>query len=106
MQTISKGKSIISENIFETRFKSAKELIKMGAKIDINDKFAIIDGVDNLYPAKVKATDLRGGAALVLASMTIKGQSIVSDIYHIDRGYEDLSLLNSIGANIKRVQNE
>ena len=106
LQTISKGKSIISENIFETRFKSAKELLKMGAKIDINDKFAIIDGVDNLYPAKVKATDLRGGAALVLASMTIEGQSVVSDIYHIDRGYEDLSLLNSIGANIKRVQNE
>lgn len=104
LQTISKGTSVISENLFETRFKICTELIKMGADITLKDKTAVVKGVNKLYGASVVANDLRGGAGLVVAGLVADGYTTVEDASHIDRGYykieEDLSKL---GAQIKRI---
>ena len=106
MFCISCGTSIIIENIFESRFKYIQELQRMGAKVKIEDKTAIIKGSKKLYSAKVKATDLRGGASLVLAGLVAKGETEVEDIGFILRGYEKLDeKLNSLGANIKILLN-
>lgn len=103
MQTISKGTSIISENLFESRFKICNELTRMGANITIKDRMAIVTGVPRLYGANVVAADLRGGAGLVLAGLVADGYTTIEDVYHIDRGYlsieKDLCKLN---AEIKR----
>jgi len=100
--TTASGTSIITENIFENRFKYMQELQRMGAKVKIEGKTAIIKGVRKLYGAKVKATDLRGGASLVLAGLIAKGTTEVEDIKYILRGYENLDeKLNGLGANIK-----
>ncbi len=99
--SVANGTSVVTENLFETRFKHIPELIKMGAKITVKDKLAIINGVENLSGAEVCATDLRAGAALVLAGLKAKGYTIVDDIFHINRGYENLKdELNSLNANI------
>lgn len=99
-----KGTSVIVENIFENRFKHASELTRMGANIKVEGKVAIVEGVPKLYGAQVQATDLRGGAALVLAALSAEGQTVISEIKHIDRGYESIeSNLNLVGANIKRI---
>ena len=96
------GTSIITENIFENRFKYAQELQRMGAKIKINGKALIIKGTRKLYSTKVKATDLRGGASMVIASLMAKGTTEIEDIKYILRGYENLDeKLNSLGANMK-----
>ena len=104
LQTISKGTSVISENLFETRYKICTELIKMGADITLKDKTAVVQGVPKLYGATVVASDLRGGAGLVLAGLSADGYTTVEEAGHIDRGYfkieEDLSKL---GANITRL---
>lgn len=103
MQSISKGTSVIVENIFETRFKTAGELKKLGADITIKGRVAIVKGVRELIGSEVSATDLRGGASLVLAGLVAKGQTVIKDIHHIDRGYEDMSvILSDLGANIRR----
>lgn len=105
MQSVSKGTSVIVENIFETRFKTAGELKKLGADITIKGRVAIVRGVRELVGGEVLATDLRGGASLVLAGLVAKGQTIVKDIHHIDRGYEDMAkVLSSLGANIRRIE--
>ena len=102
MLTTAKGTSIIIENIFENRFKFTQELNKMGSKITIEGKSAIIRGVRKLYGTKVNATDLRGGAALVLAGLIAKGETQVNNIEYILRGYDNLDKkLSSLGANIK-----
>ena len=75
----------------------------MGADITIRDRMALIKGVDKIYGARVAACDLRCGAALVIAALMAKGTTIIHDIYHIDRGYEDIvSKLSDLGANIRR----
>ncbi len=103
MQTVSRGTSVIVENIFETRFKTASQLKKLGADITIKGRVAVIRGVKELIGAEVAASDLRGGASLVLAGLVAKGTSIVKDIHFIDRGYEDLSVeLQKLGANVRR----
>ena len=100
--TIAKGTSVIIENIFESRYKFVPELIRMGAKITVEGRSAIIKGVRKLYGSSVKATDLRGGAALVLAGLTAKGRTYVENIEYILRGYEDFDVkLRSLGADIK-----
>ena len=102
MLTVAKGTSIIVENIFENRYKYMTELKRMGAKITIEGKTAIIKGVRKLSGASVNSADLRGGAALVLASMAAKGKSKVNNIEYILRGYENLDKkLNKLGASIK-----
>lgn len=98
------GTSIITETVFENRFMHVSELKRLGANIKIEGRSAVIEGVDYLMGTDVKATDLRAGAALVLAGLCAYGQTRVSDIYHIDRGYEAMeSKLKALGANIKRL---
>ncbi len=101
MLTLSRGTSVIVENIFENRYKYMAELKKMGAKITIEGKTAIIKGVRRLSGAKVVSTDLRGGAALVTAALAAKGKTEVTDVEYILRGYERLDeKLRKLGANI------
>ena len=105
MLTTAKGTSVIVENIFENRYKYTNELKRMGAKINIEGKIAIVKGVRKLSHAKVEATDLRGGAALVLAALTAKGKTKVSNIEYILRGYEKLDKkLNKLGAKIEIIK--
>ena len=98
---------MVTENIFENRFKFTQELKRMGAKINIEGKTAIIKGVRRLHGANVESTDLRGGAALVIAGLTARGVTRVSRLEYILRGYENLDKkLNLLGANIIRVEGE
>lgn len=103
---VAKGTSVIVENIFESRFKHIPELVRMGAKIRMEGRVAVIDGVERLYGAEVISPDLRGGAALVLAGLCAEGETVVNNIKFIDRGYEDfednLSMLNG---DVKRKVN-
>ena len=102
MLATAKGTSIIIENIFESRYKYTAELKKMGAKIDIEGKMAVIKGVRRLSASKVDSCDLRGGAGLVLAGLMAKGTTTVGKIEYIQRGYENLvEKLQELGANIK-----
>ena len=78
---------MVTENIFESRYRHAKELIKMGADIKIKGKTAIIKGVERLNGARVLAEDLRGGAALVIAGLNADGVTVVENVYHVKRGY-------------------
>lgn len=99
------GTTLIAENLFETRYRYAAELKRMGADITVRDRTAIIRGVEKLHGACVTASDLRGGAALVLAALKAEGQSQVFDLFHVDRGYEDFEgKLKKLGANIRRVK--
>lgn len=101
--TVSDGKSVIRENIFENRFRHVGELVKMGAKITVDGRDALIDGVDRLKGAEVYAKDLRGGAALVLAGLNAQGTTVVRNVRHIDRGYESMEkTLKKLGADIHR----
>lgn len=101
--TVAKGTSVVSETIFESRFKHVDELSKMGAKIMVDGRTAIITGVENLTGARVIAKDLRGGASLVIAGLGAEGETIVENICHIDRGYDKFEVaLSKIGADIKR----
>ena len=103
LMTLAKGNTEVSEDIFENRFMHAPELIRMGANIMIEKNVAKVTGVTKLTPATVMASDLRGGAALVLAALAAKGQSCVERVYHIDRGYEEFEQkLTVLGAKIKR----
>ena len=105
--TTAEGTSIITESIFENRFKYADELMRMGAEIKVEGNSAIIDGVETLTGARVTAPDLRAGAALVIAGLAAEGITIVDDIVYIQRGYEDFEKkLSSLGAEIKRVSSE
>jgi UDP-N-acetylglucosamine 1-carboxyvinyltransferase len=102
--SVAKGTSIIIENIFENRFKYTNELIRMGAKITVEGRTAIISGKRKLSGANVQGNDLRGGAALVIAGLAAKGKTRVDNIEYVLRGYEDLDdKLNMLGANIKEV---
>ena len=102
MLTTAKGTSMIIENIFENRYKYTSELKRMGAKITTEGKVAIVKGTKKLVGTTVEATDLRGGATLVLAGLVAKGQTTVTNVEHILRGYEALDRkLNKIGANVQ-----
>lgn len=104
LQTISKGTSVITENLFETRFKIVDQLAKMGADITIKNQMAIVKGVQKLYGATVSAFDLRGGAGLTIAGLSAEGYTTVEDVHHIDRGYECMEKdLEKLGADIKRI---
>lgn len=99
--SVANGTSVISETVFENRFKHAEELARMGANIKTFGKVAVIKGVKELTGARTTAKDLRGGAALVLAGLVAKGTTEVHDIYHIERGYENLHLiLQKLGGDI------
>lgn len=101
MLTTAKGTSIVIENIFENRYRYVSELRKMGAKMTVEGKICIIKGTRKIYGADVVAEDLRGGASLVLAGLTAKGKTAISNAKYILRGYEDLDKkLSSLGAKI------
>ena len=104
---LAQGTSIVTESIFENRFKYADELTRMGANIKVEGNTAIIDGVSKLSGARVSAPDLRAGAALVIAGLAAEGITIVDDIVYIQRGYENFEQkLRGLGAEIERVSSE
>lgn len=105
LAALASGDSIITENVFENRFMFAAELSRMGADIRIDGHHALISGVRKLSGAPVSSTDLRGGAALVLAGLVADGQTVVDNIHHIDRGYEDYEgKLRALGADVHRMR--
>lgn len=101
------GTSTLEEKIFENRFMHAPELIRMGAKVDVHGGKAIVTGVDKLKGAPVMATDLRASVSLILAGLAAEGETKVSRVYHLDRGYEHVvTKLRGVGANIERIKDE
>jgi len=101
------GVSVLEEKIFENRFMHAPELIRMGAQIDVHGGTATVTGVDRLKGAPVMATDLRASVSLILAGLAAEGETIVSRVYHLDRGYEHVvRKLQGVGANIERVSDQ
>jgi UDP-N-acetylglucosamine 1-carboxyvinyltransferase len=104
LMALAEGTSIINETIFENRFTHVAELRRMGANIQTEGRSAIVKGVPKLSAAPVMATDLRASASLILAGLAAEGQTVVSRIYHLDRGYEHIEeKLSALGADIKRV---
>lgn len=102
MTTVCNGTSVIIETIFESRYKHVSELLRFGAKIRVDGRMAVIEGVDRLTGATVISSDLRGGAALVLAGAAAHGMTVVDDIRFISRGYENISgVLAALGCDIK-----
>jgi UDP-N-acetylglucosamine 1-carboxyvinyltransferase len=102
--SVADGVAIVSENIFAGRFRYVDELNRMGARISIEGHHAVIRGVPRLSGAQVRAPDIRAGAALVLAGLRADGQTEVSGVAHIDRGYENFEgRLRSLGADVSRV---
>ena len=104
---LSGGTSIVTESIFENRFKYVDELTRMGANIKVEGNTAIVDGVEKYTGARINAPDLRAGAALVMAALAAEGTSLVENIHYIERGYEDFHLkLQSLGAQIEKIDSD
>ena len=104
LMCVAKGSTVFVETIFENRYKHIAELQRMGANITPEGRVAVVEGVKRLKGAPVQATDLRGGAALMIAALAAEGITEISDIYHIDRGYERPEyVLTQLGANIQRI---
>jgi UDP-N-acetylglucosamine 1-carboxyvinyltransferase len=102
---IAEGTSTIAETIFENRFMHVNELVRLGAKIEVDGKLAVVSGIEKLSGATVMATDLRASASLVIAGLVADGQTIVERIYHLDRGYDRMEAkLQKLGADIERVK--
>lgn len=101
------GTSVLEEKIFENRFMHAPELVRMGAKIDVHGGTATVAGVDRLKGAPVMATDLRASVSLILAGLAAEGETVLSRVYHLDRGYEQLvRKLKGVGARIERIKGQ
>ena len=102
--SIADGVSVITENVWEARYKHLDEIVRMGGNVKIEDRVAIIEGVERLSGAPVTATDLRAGAALIVAGLSAEGVTEISNIEHIDRGYEEIEQkLIGLGADIERI---
>lgn len=102
--SMAEGTSILSESVWDNRFQYVEQLSRMGAHFQVDGKVAVIEGVQELTPATIKATDLRAGAAMLIAGLVAKGTSEVEDIHFVDRGYENvIEKFTGIGADIKRV---
>ncbi len=105
MLSAAEGTSVISEGVWDNRFRYVEQLIRMGASIKVDGKVAIVEGVDHLKGAPIKADDLRAGAAMLIAGLMARGTTEIEDIEHIDRGYENVvEKLSALGADIKRVK--
>ncbi len=103
----SRGATVFEENIFENRYRHVDELTRMGGAVRVSGRVAVVTGVDQLYGAAVRCTDLRGGAALCVAALAAEGETRVSEISHIDRGYEDIARdLRTLGADMIRTETE
>jgi UDP-N-acetylglucosamine 1-carboxyvinyltransferase len=104
LMSLSNDISEIEDTIYLDRFTHVPELIRLGAKIDMNKNIASVTGVNKLFAAKVMSTDIRASASLIIAALCSKGETHLSRIYHIDRGYEKIeNKLSLLGAKIKRV---
>ena len=102
--SLAEGTSIISESVWDNRFRYVEQLARMGAQIQVDGKVAVVEGVQSLTGAPVKATDLRAGAAMLIAGLVAKGETEIEDIQHIDRGYENIvEKMSELGADIRRV---
>ena len=102
---LAKGGSLITEGIYDTRFRYTAELNRMGANIQVDTKIAVINGVDSLHGCSVKAFDLRAGAAMVIAGLVASDTTVVEDVHYVERGYEDIvGKLQGLGATIKRIE--
>ena len=102
--TIAEGTSIVTEGVWDSRFRYIEQLTLMGADVQVDGKMAVITGVDRLNPAPVKAVDLRAGAAMIIAGLMAEGETEIENIIHIDRGYENVvEKFSALGADIKRV---
>ncbi len=105
LNAIAEGPSKVTETIFENRFMHVNEMVRLGAKIEIDGKFAVIEGVEKLSGATVMATDLRASASLVIAGLVAEGETLIDRIYHLDRGYDQMEAkLRGIGADIERIR--
>ncbi len=105
LNVISEGSSKVTETIFENRFMHVNEMVRLGARIEVDGKFAMIEGVPKLSGAVVMATDLRASASLVIAGLVAEGETMVDRIYHLDRGYDQMEAkLRAIGADIERIK--
>lgn len=105
LNAIAEGPSKVTETIFENRFMHVNEMVRLGAKIEIDGKFAVIEGVEKLSGATVMATDLRASASLVIAGLVAEGETLIDRIYHLDRGYDQMETkLRGIGADIERIK--
>ena len=104
---LAQGTSIVTEGIFENRFKYVDELVRMGASIKVEGNMAVISGVSRYSGASISVPDLRAGAALTIAGMAAEGETIVEDTRFIERGYEEFEVkLRGLGAKIERVSSE
>ncbi len=105
LNCIAQGTATVTETIFENRFMHVNELVRLGAKIQVDGKVAVIEGVPRLSGATVMATDLRASASLVIAGLVADGETVVDRIYHLDRGYDCMEAkLRGIGADIERLK--
>ena len=105
MLTVSKGTGVVIETVFENRFMHVAEFNRMGANIKIEGRSAIVEGVEKLYGAKVNATDLRAGEALILCGLIAEGETEIGEIYHIQRGYVDIDKkITALGGNIEIIE--
>ncbi len=103
--SVANGTSILSEGVWDSRFQYVGQLLRMGADIQVDGKVAVIEGVKELTGVNVKATDLRAGAAMIIAGLVARGETIVEDVQYIDRGYEDVvDKFRMLGADIRRVE--
>ena len=101
LMALANGTSLITENIYPNRFRHVDELRRMGARISVNGDTAVVRGIPRLTGTTVEATDLRAGAALILAGMAAEGETTVTNIHHVYRGYEQLTeKLTGMGANV------
>jgi UDP-N-acetylglucosamine 1-carboxyvinyltransferase len=105
LNAIAQGSSTVTETIFENRFMHVNEMVRLGARIQIEGKTAVIEGVEKLSGATVMATDLRASASLVIAGLVAQGETVIERIYHLDRGYDQMEAkLRGIGADIERIK--
>lgn len=103
LASLARGSTVFVENIFENRYKHAGELARMGAKIKVEGRVAVVEGVPSLQSATVQSTDLRGGAALVIAGLAAQGRTYITQIHHVERGYEHIDrTMRALGANMMK----
>lgn len=103
--TLAQGTSLVTEGVWSSRYRYVDELKRMGARIQVDDKTAVVEGVEKLTGAPIQAYDLRAGAALVIAALAAEGESEISNVQYIERGYEDIiGKLRALGADIRAVE--
>ena len=103
--TLAQGTSLVTEGVWSSRYRYVDELKRMGARIQVDDKTAVVEGVEKLTGAPIQAYGLRAGAALVIAALAAEGESEISNVQYIERGYEDIiGKLRALGADIRAVE--